>query len=277
MGPRNLVEYLEASAARWPDRPAVVDPLGARITFGELNRDADALAAYLAAQGVAKGDRVGMVLPKSIASVISLFGIMKAGAAYVPVDVNAPAERAKRILTDCQVRAAIVDLRSLAAIPDSGVASVLVVGGESVSRTAPPAAFDAALKSTARRPPHDRQLQDLAYILYTSGSTGMPKGVMLTHENAVSFVEWCASVFRVGPDDRLSSHAPFHFDWSVFDIYVAVKHGATLYLISEDLGKNPRDLARFIAANRLTIWYSTPSILTMLVQFGSLASHDVSS
>jgi acyl-coenzyme A synthetase/AMP-(fatty) acid ligase len=80
-------------------------------------------------------------------------------------------------------------------------------------------------------------------------------------------------VFEPTSDDRFSSHAPFHFDLSVLDIYVSMKHGATLYLISEELGKNPKELARFIAANQLTIWYSTPSILTLLVQFGNLGAH----
>jgi len=138
-------------------------------------------------------------------------------------------------------------------------------------------AFDEALRTAPIPRICERDSHDLAYILYTSGSTGMPKGVMLTHENAVSFVEWCSSVFGPTHEDRFSSHAPFHFDLSVFDIYVAIKHGAALYLIGEELGKNPRDLARFIATHRLTIWYSTPSILTMLVQFGNLAAHDTSS
>jgi acyl-coenzyme A synthetase/AMP-(fatty) acid ligase len=100
---------------------------------------------------------------------------------------------------------------------------------------------------------------------------------MLTHENASSFVEWCSWVFTPGPEDRFSSHAPFHFDLSVLDLYVALKHGASIHLISEELGKNPRDLARFIADRRLTVWYSTPSILTLLMQFGHVAACDTSS
>jgi acyl-coenzyme A synthetase/AMP-(fatty) acid ligase len=105
----------------------------------------------------------------------------------------------------------------------------------------------------------------------------MPKGVMLTHENAVSFVDWCSSVFEPTEQDRFSSHAPFHFDLSILDLYVSIKHGATLFLISEELGKSPKELARFIASARLTVWYSTPSILTLLMQFGNLESIDASS
>jgi acyl-coenzyme A synthetase/AMP-(fatty) acid ligase len=105
----------------------------------------------------------------------------------------------------------------------------------------------------------------------------MPKGVMITHENATSFVEWSSSVFAPAETDRFSSHAPFHFDLSIFDIYVSIKHGATLYLIPDELGKNPKELARFIARHRLTVWYSTPSILTLLLQFGNLQAHDCSS
>src|SRR5688572_3762350 len=107
MTPRHLAEYLEASAALHPDRTAVVDPSGSSATYAELNQQADALAAFLYASGVRRGDRVGVVLPKSISAVAALFGIMKAGAAYVPVDYTAPAERGRRILTDCHVRALI--------------------------------------------------------------------------------------------------------------------------------------------------------------------------
>jgi amino acid adenylation domain-containing protein len=278
---RHLADYLEASAARCPDRIAVVDSQGS-ITYSELNRQADALAAFLAARGVTRGDRVGVVLPKSIPAVVALFGIMKAGAAYVPVDYTAPAERGRRILTDCQISALVVDGRCLGVIPEQDgtsttLGAVVVVSAVSdataiASRTI---SFDAALESRDRLTLLERNSADLAYMLYTSGSTGMPKGVMLTHENALSFVEWCSSVFEPTENDRFSSHAPFHFDLSVLDIYVPIKHGATVFLISEELGKNPKDLARFIASNRLTVWYSTPSILMLLLQFANLDAREV--
>ena len=82
----------------------------------------------------------------------------------------------------------------------------------------------------------------------------MPKGVMLTHENALAFVDWCSDVFAPTAADRFSSHAPFHFDLSILDIYLCVKHAAKLHLVSEELGKNPKDLAEFIAARQITVW-----------------------
>src|SRR4029077_7076799 len=111
----------------------------------------------------------------------------------------------------------------------------------------------------------------------TSGSTGIPKGVMLTHRNAVSYVDWCSDVFSPTENDRFSSHAPFHFDLSILDIYVPLKHGASVHLIPDDLGKNPKDLARFIAHRKLTVWYSTPAILALLAELGGLAQLDCSS
>jgi amino acid adenylation domain-containing protein len=280
----HLTEYLQASARAYPDRTAVIGADGTSISYGELDRRSDELAFQLANHGIERGDRVGVVLPKTIHSVISLFGIMKAGAAYVPVDVTAPAERARRILTDCQVRALVLDGRAAMACPapaDADVRLLITVGGlanQPTGFTGAVVAFE-SIHGPAQRPPGVEldAPDDLAYILYTSGSTGMPKGVMLTHQNAVSFVEWCSSVFSPTSDDRFSSHAPFHFDLSVLDIYVCIKHGATLCLISEDLAKNPRDLARFIAERRITVWYSTPSILTLLLQFGQLQTLDCSS
>ena len=273
----HLADYLEASAERYGSRTAVVDSEGLSLTYAELNQQADALAAFLTRHGVGPGDRVGVVLPKSIAAVVSLFGIMKAGAAYVPVDYTAPPERGRRILTDCQVRAVVVHDSCIEVCPaDRPDLIVVAVGGTHERATS----FDDALAEGAGAGPVPtlvRSLDDLAYILYTSGSTGMPKGVMLTHRNATSFVDWCSSVFDPTPGDRFSSHAPFHFDLSVLDIYVPLKHGASLFLISEDLGKDPKRLAQFIARNQLTVWYSTPSILTLLVQFGKLESQDCAS
>jgi len=275
----HLCAYLEASAAGFGTRTAVVDPAGWSLSYAELNAQADAMAAFLAARGVKPGDRVGLALPKCVPSVVSLFGIMKAGAAYVPVDASAPIERGRTILGDCGVRAAIVDRHTLAMAPGSDserLAAIVLVGDQPEPGLARPecASYEDVVRGPSTQFAIPRRDSALAYILYTSGSTGIPKGVMLTHRNAASFVDWCSSAFAPSEHDRFSSHAPFHFDLSILDIYVALKHGASLHLISEDLGKNPKELAKFIADRRLTVWYSTPSILTLLYQFGKVESYD---
>jgi non-ribosomal peptide synthetase component F len=116
----------------------------------------------------------------------------------------------------------------------------------------------------------------LAYILYTSGSTGIPKGVMLTHDNAVSFVDWCSSVFTPSEQDRFSSHAPFHFDLSVLDLYVRDQTRRLRPSHLRGARQEPARARPFHRGNRLTVWYSTPSILTLLEQFGHLESQDCS-
>ncbi len=279
MSVQHLAGYLEISARQYPGRTAVVDPSGSVLTYDELDRQASAMAAYLGVHGVRPGDRVGVVLPKSAAAVATLFGILKAGAAYVPVDFTAPPERIRRILTDCGVCALIFDHRCSEILSTGDLdGAVAIVANAPASATVSRrhVALEEVLAGGGQAPDCSAGPHDLAYILYTSGSTGIPKGVMLTHENAISFVEWCTSIFQPSPDDRFSSHAPFHFDLSVLDIYLSIKHGATLFIVSEELGRNPVELARFIATNRLTIWYSTPSILTLLLQHGNLAALDCS-
>jgi amino acid adenylation domain-containing protein len=272
----NLAAYLEESAERFPDRLAVVDPDGSQLTYAELDDRANRVARFLATHGVAPGDRVGLALPKSAAAVTAIFGILKARAAYVPVDYSAPAARNRSILTDAGVRVAFVG-RTLANLlddldPAARPNAIVVIGsGEAPPTSSVITEWSDVLRFEAQRPPaSDRSQDDLAYILYTSGSTGVPKGVMLTHQNAMSFVDWCSSVFKPIEHDRFSSHAPFHFDLSVLDIYLSLKHGAALFLISEELGKDARKLASFIAENRLTVWYSTPSILSLLAQYGGI-------
>jgi amino acid adenylation domain-containing protein len=118
--------------------------------------------------------------------------------------------------------------------------------------------------------PHGGAPDDLAYVLYTSGSTGRPKGVMLSHANAFTFLDWCARNLDPRADDRFSSHAPFHFDLSVFDLFVSCRCAATLVVIGEALGKDPARLGAFLLDRRLSVWYSAPSILALLTQYGGL-------
>jgi amino acid adenylation domain-containing protein len=272
----SLHRYLEDAGRNWSGNVAVCSPGGDSITYRELDLLSNRLRDRLRASGVRPGDRVGFCVRKSIDAVATIFGILKTGAAYVPVDPGAPAARNAYILADCAVRAVVVERRSLDALlaqlstHGAGPALITIGNGGNGLR----AALDeedrraATLPAPSAAPGPD----ELAYILYTSGSTGKPKGVMLSHRNAASFVEWCSETFAPSAKDRFSSHAPFHFDLSILDIYSAVKHGATLVLIGEDVGKNPLELARVIADSGITVWYSAPSILSLLAQFGKLPS-----
>ena len=273
----NLCEYLEASAQRFGGRIAVVDPDGSSVTYSQLNDRTDQIARFLLARGLQPGDRVGLVQPKSVTGVCAIFGILKARCAYVPVDSSAPPARIRSILGNCHVRAVFAS--SSCAEVAADIETVVVTGAPTgqVSSNLRPGTFtweNVLEHEPGGALPAFRHPDDVAYILYTSGSTGVPKGVTLTHGNAISFVDWCTSVFTPDEHDRFSSHAPFHFDLSVLDLYLSLKHGSTLYLISEELGKNPGKMAAFIASNQLTVWYSTPSILSLLAEFGDLKRYD---
>jgi amino acid adenylation domain-containing protein len=279
----SLHQLLEVSASRFPDRVALEESEIGKIRYAELARLSDKLRDRLRQMGVGPGDRVGICMRKSADAVASIFGIMKAGAAYVPADPTAPASRNAFIFQNCAVKVLIVEARLAEALglefSQAGFApETIVLDGTGAG--APLAKALDQLESVSTAPCVPSVVPDasqLAYILYTSGSTGQPKGVMLSHGNAVCFIDWCSDAFRPNEHDRFSSHAPFHFDLSVLDIYVSLKHGATLVLVEEQLGKEPARLAPWIADKKLTVWYSAPSILSLLAQFGKLDQHDYSS
>jgi len=272
--PEVLHGFLEDAAARGDD-VAVVAPGGGSITYAALAALTARVRDRLVALGVRPGDRVGVYLPKSIDSVATILGILRAGAAYVPVDPTAPVSRDAFILSNCGAKVVVVEegfrdalaaeMSTLGALPlFQAVASA--PGGTGLAASLGPG--DPPVSSVF--PDQDA----LAYILYTSGSTGKPKGVTISHRNAVSFVDWCGDTFAPRETDRFSSHAPFHFDLSILDIYTPLRHGAALVLVGEKAGKEPLGLAELISRERITVWYSAPSILSMLAGYGKMETHD---
>jgi amino acid adenylation domain-containing protein len=272
-------DLLAASAARFPERTAVVD--GERsATYAELDATANGLAWLLAARGVSHGDRVGLYLDKSLEALTGIYGILKAGATYVPLDPGAPPPRLGSIAKDAGLRCLVTsrtkaDLWPSLLAEGAPVETLVVLDAVDGEVTAP-APTDVVTSSALEEQPSDgppdvpRSASDLAYILYTSGSTGVPKGVMLSHLNALSFVEWATEEFGVTEQDRLSSHAPLHFDLSVFDLFAAAKAGAAVVLVPQQLALFPVELAGWIRDAAVSIWYSVPSILTLLVLRGRL-------
>jgi amino acid adenylation domain-containing protein len=284
-----LQHFLTASAMRRPTSAAVrMD--GATMSYETLERSTNQLARALRRLGVREGDRVGLYVPKSFASVLGVFGIMKAGACYVPLDPGAPAKRTAFIMRDCDIKvvlAAASTLRLLNDIVAEGCGLNVVVLADEVSGVQASDNFEAngvrVLPWASIREEDDAGLAtsvidtDLAYILYTSGSTGSPKGVMISHRTILTFINWSHDTFKLTADDRITSHAPLHFDLSTFDIYATVKAGGTIVLLNEHLSALPEELAKVIEAERVTVTYLVPSILSLLVRYGNLGRRDLSS
>lgn len=275
---KTLHQLLVLSAQKYPDRIAVEESDDTAITYQDLNQLSNQLRDKLTQLGVRPGDRVGIYLRKSIDTVASIFGILKAGAAYVPVDPGAPPARNAYIFGDCTVKVIILENRFVEKLCEefssqTEIPPLLVLDGAGGGNYLKSALETANTDTPILPVVPERSPDDLAYILYTSGSTGKPKGVMLSHENALSFIDWCSEVFEPNKNDRFSSHAPFHFDLSILDVYVSIKHGATLVLIDEAIGKDPIRLAPLISNKRISIWYSTPSILSFLAQYGRLEQY----
>jgi amino acid adenylation domain-containing protein len=239
MPDRSLIAPVIESFARHADRTAIVDADGRTVTYGELETLSAGFAARFQDAGVRDGDRVGVCRPKSIETVAAFIGALRIGAAFVPVDHAAPVHRNEHIFNDCDV--ALHCDESLLPLEGSG-------SGAEVA-TDP-----------------DR----LAYILYTSGSTGLPKGVPLTHRNAASFVDWCVRTLKPRVGDVFSSHASFHFDLSVLDLWVPLWTGGSIAITPADVAQDPRRLPNFIVERGITNWYSVPSILALMVEFGRL-------
>jgi amino acid adenylation domain-containing protein len=279
MKPFLLSQLVPEAASRRPDHVAVRDAAGA-ISYRELDRRTNQLARVLRGAGVRPGDRVGLLLHKSVDAIAGIHGILKAGAVYVPLDPFAPAARLAYIARNCGVGCLVTGRETSSVwreLTDEGAPldRLVILNARDADVTDAPPNVTRLTRDALDAAP-DRELppavisRDLAYILYTSGSTGQPKGVMLSHQNGLAFVEWCRDYFQPGPADVLSNHAPLHFDLTVLDIYLAAMASATLVVVPPEASVFPAQLAELIERERITIWYSVPSILTLLLLHGNL-------
>ena len=247
-----LLDYLAHAAAHHPHQVAVADSSG-EISYAELATRSTTLAAALCRAGAGPGQRVVFHLPPGHKAVIAIWAILKTGAAYVPIDPACPPARLATLLTRIQPQVVITPF------PVTCTASSVDIQ----------AAYGDPEPFPAIRPHPD----DPAYILHTSGSTGVPKGVVLTHTNATAFVNWAVQEFDLGPTDRIAGHAPTHFDLSILDIFGAAKAAATLLPVPASARIFGAQLAAFLRHSRTTVLYCVPTALTMLST--AATSHDL--
>ncbi len=280
--PYLLQQMLSARARSAPSRVAIVTR-EASITYGEIAEMSHRLAGAFVHRGLGHHDRIALWLPKGPAAYISIFAALEASATYVPLDATAPLDRVRYTLEDCTVSALVADATLLpdllaAPLPES-LRLVVAVAGEDAPPGAPASAggpgpellsWQEAINATPMLPRTPAIENDLAYILYTSGSTGRPKGVMLSHRNALTFVEWAVTTLGLREGDRVAGVAELHFDLSILDTFGSVAAGATLVPLPHRALLRPRDVTAWMAEQEISVWYSTPSALILLLTRGDL-------
>ena len=288
-----IPQIIEETAKRFPTKEAFRFR-DESLTYAQLETRMNALANTLIDQGVQRGDRVGIYMHKALECAVAIYGIMQAGAAYVPLDPSAPPERTAFILRDCNIshiatgQSMIGKLKQLAAQESPLSCTVGLDDGsdlpwKSLSWTdvnsasgIAPATPEAQLRGRRIKQPSAHMEQDLAYIIYTSGSTGEPKGIMHTHHSGLSYARMAATLYGLTDEDRLSNFPPLHFDQSTFDYFSGALVGATTIIIPDEVRMLPASLSQLIADEQISIWYSVPFALIQLLLRGALEEHDLS-
>lgn len=247
------------------------------VTYRELESVSNRLAGLLIKQNLEPGDRVGLYMEKTPKTIIAMLGITKAGGVYVPLDPHSPAERVIKIIKSSNPSLLFIDHETAgsfqdiihsdletARIPRAWWSSEALINVDELS----PQITYADIKGQKEKAHQVIQNPSrAAQILFTSGSTGQPKGVVISHKNIESFINWAVPFFNMKSGEHTSCHSPLHFDLSTFDIYGAFAAGSHLHLVPAGISTNPKKLSAFIRENKLNQWFSVPSALSYLAKF----------
>lgn len=247
------------------------------MSYAELDRASSQLAHALIQRGLTPQDRVGIFMLKSLELGVAIYGVLKAGGVFVPLDPFMPAARLAFILEDCGIQHVVASNRlseTLSLLPERLRPQLYGIGDEA---DLPGVSWD-EVRTHRDTVPDVRIIdEDLGYIMYTSGSTGNPKGMMHTHRGSNSYARWGALHVGLGPSDRVASHAPLHFDLSIFDLFSTAQSGGTVVLVPEPVTKFPATWTRHIESERISVLFTVPFTLIQMLERGVMDQRDLSS
>lgn len=270
---------VEHFAHATPDHPAFLCG-DESLSYGELEERANRLSHALVAAGVQRGDRVGIYMRKGLELGVAIYGILKAGGAFVPLDPFLPVQRLAFVIEDCEIRHLVSaegmrsSLQELAAA--GGPIEPQLFGCAAVANLRGQTWED--IGSCSSEPLHLPLTDvDLGYLMYTSGSTGQPKGMLHTHKGSLSYARWGAGHVGLAQADRVASHAPLHFDLSIFDFFSTGQAGGTVVLVPEAVTKFPASWTELVQSARVSVVFTVPFMLIEMLHRGALEQRDVSS
>jgi D-alanine--poly(phosphoribitol) ligase subunit 1 len=259
-------------AKKYANKTALKYPEGTSYQYSELNELSNQIARFLLYNNVLKGDVIAAFNEKSVFAYALMLACLKTGVIYTNLDVSSPWARIEKILNTCLPKAVFFDNEEGEALDQLKKAfpktSVFVLQDNDLKTKV--ASFDREnLQET-----YVVNGGNPAYIMFTSGSTGFPKGAVMTHNNVLNFIQWGKQTFNVTPEDIFTNANPIYFDNSVFDFYTSIYSGATLVPLSHELVKNARQLVQAINQSGCTIWFSVPSLLVYLLTTKALNKSD---
>ncbi len=261
-----VTDYLDDAATRFAEKNAFVDEHRA-ITFRKLREEALRVGGALVAQGMSK-QPVVVFMEKRVECIAAFLGVAYSGNFYTPIDTEMPSSRIEKIMETLQPRMIVTNRKSQAKM-EEWRGSVPYVIYEEVMEEPP----DVALLLEATRKVLD---SEVLYVLFTSGSTGVPKGVVIPHRGVVSYIEWVTETFDVDEKTVLGNQTPFYFSMSVLDIFLTLRNGCTTYIIPKQLFSFPIRLLEYIAEHKINMLYWVPSALCLVVNLKALGKRDIS-
>ncbi len=270
----SVLEYLEKTVRKFPDKIAITDK-DREITFSEWRECALALASCIIKKSDGAKIPILVYLPKTVDIPIAFAGILYSGNYYTPTDVNFPFEKVSSIIRCLHPQIIISNKNCAKKLLENGVPEQKILYTEEIEK------IKGTKKEEDMKEEAQRYLEkiidtDLAYVFFTSGSTGVPKGVSITHRSIVDYIDWVAETFQITEKEKIANQAPFYFDNSIMDLYLCMSRGAHLYITPEMYFAFTAKLLEYLRDNEINYIFWVPSALINVANSGLLEKIDCS-